>query len=409
MKNCDLSTYTSPVNEKFAIIGCGIIGLSLGIELKKSNPNCAVTIFEKEVTVGQHASGRNSGVLHAGFYYSPDSLKAKFCKDGNQELKLLHKRHGLQLKNCGKVVVATNLEDSEDLAILFNNGLENGVDVELLDESKLSGFEPMAKTFGTFLWSPTTSVGQPKEVLVALLSDFLEIGGKVEFNSEIELEIKGEEVLLRTIKGSRNFDHIYNAAGTYADKLARDVGVGERFACLPFRGNYWVSTSNPASWPSRLIYPVPHRINPFLGVHLTLTNLGQLKIGPTALPILGREQYDFADLLSMKRIEFPFKAYLALFQSDEVEFMKVLKSEMPKQFLANILNLASKLTVTNLKEMRWKPSRPGIRAQLVDLENGSLVKDYLVLRGRNVTHILNAVSPGWTSAMPFARWIVNQQ
>ena len=396
------------MSEKFAIIGCGIIGLSLGIELKKSHPNCSVTIFEKEVSVGQHASGRNSGVLHAGFYYSPDSLKAKFCKDGNQELKLLHKRHDLKLKNCGKVVVATNLEDSEDLTILFNNGLKNGVDVELLDESKLSDFEPMAKTFGKFLWSPTTAVGQPKEVLLALLSDFLEIGGKVEFNSKVELEIKTEEVLLRASNESRNFDHIYNVAGTYADKLARDVGVGERYACLPFRGNYWVSTSNQNSWPSRLIYPVPHRINPFLGVHLTLTNLGQLKIGPTALPILGREQYGFMDLLSMEKIEFPFKAYLALIQSDEVDFVKVLKSEVPKQFLPNILNLASKLTSTNLKEMHWKASRPGIRAQLIDMKDGSLVKDYLVMRGRNVTHVLNAVSPGWTSAIPFARWVVNQ-
>jgi len=403
-----VSAYTSPVSEKFAIIGCGIIGLSLGIELKKSHPNCDVTIFEKEVSVGQHASGRNSGVLHAGFYYSPDSLKAKFCKDGNQELKLLHKRHGLQLKHCGKVVVATNLEDSEDLTILFNNGLKNGVDVELLDQSKLSAFEPMAKTFGNFLWSPTTAVGQPKEVLIALLADFLEIGGKMEFNSRVDLEVKGEEVLLRTTNGSRNFDHIYNAAGTFADKLARGVGVGERYACLPFRGNYWVTTSNQGSWPNRLIYPVPHRINPFLGVHLTLTNSGQLKIGPTALPILGREQYGFADFLSMEKFEFPFKAYLALIQSDEVDFMKVLKSEVPKQFLPNILNLASKLTFTNLKEMNWKPSRPGIRAQLVDVENGSLVKDYLVMRGGNVTHILNAVSPGWTSAIPFARWVVNQ-
>ena len=396
------------MSEKFAIIGCGIIGLSLGIELKKSHPNCDVTIFEKEVSVGQHASGRNSGDLHAGFYYSPDSLKAKFCKDGNQELKLLHKRHGLQLKQCGKVVVATNLEDSEDLTILFNNGLKNGVDVELLDQSKLSVFEPMAKTFGNFLWSPTTAIGQPKEVLIALLSDFLEIGGKIEFNSRVNLEVKGEEVLLRTTNGNRNFDHIYNAAGTFADKLARGVGVGERYACLPFRGNYWVTTSNQDGWPNRLIYPVPHRINPFLGVHLTLTNSGQLKIGPTALPILGREQYGFADLLTTEKIDFPFKAYLALIQSDEVDFMKVLKSEVPKQFLPNILNLASKLTFTNLKEMNWKPSTPGIRAQLVDLENGSLVKDYLVMRGRNVTHILNAVSPGWTSAIPFARWVVNQ-
>jgi (S)-2-hydroxyglutarate dehydrogenase len=395
------------MGEKFAIIGCGIIGLSLGIELKKSHPNCSVTIFEKEVSVGQHASGRNSGVLHAGFYYSPDSLKAKFCKDGNQELKLLHKRHGLQLKNCGKVVVATSLEDSEDLTILFNNGIKNGVDVELLDDSKLPGIEPMAQTFGKFLWSPTTAVGQPKEVLIALLSDFLEMGGRVEFNSKVDLEIIGGEVLLRVTNQVRNFDHIYNAAGTYADKLARNVGLGERYVCLPFRGNYWVSTSNQNTWPSRLIYPVPHRINPFLGVHLTLTNLGQLKIGPTALPILGREQYRFFDLFSKEKVEFPFKAYLALIQSDEIDFMKVLTSEVPKQFLTNILNLASKLTLTNLKEMHWKPSRPGIRAQLVDVESGSLVQDYLVMRGKNVTHILNAVSPGWTSAIPFSRWVVN--
>jgi L-2-hydroxyglutarate oxidase LhgO len=149
-------------SDDYLIIGAGILGFSIGISLLEYNPKLKVRIVEKEESPGAHASGRNSGVLHAGFYYSPESLKAKFCKEGNLELKRLAAKHDVAVNNVGKVVVTKNLSEVARLENLFRRGLENGVDVELLNAQSLKRYEPLAQTVEKFLWSPTTAIADPK-------------------------------------------------------------------------------------------------------------------------------------------------------------------------------------------------------------------------------------------------------
>jgi len=146
------------------IVGAGVIGLAIGIALLDGKSDTRVTVLEKEAQLGKHASGRNSGVLHAGFYYSPDSLKAKFCRDGNAELKVLCNRHGIPVKEVGKVVVAKNLSENLRLDDLYQKGQMNGVELELLPASRLSDFEQFAVTHERFLWSPRTAISTKRRL-----------------------------------------------------------------------------------------------------------------------------------------------------------------------------------------------------------------------------------------------------
>ena len=167
------------------IIGGGVVGLSTGIALLEANPSLKVVIAEKESRLGLHASGRNSGVLHAGFYYSPDSLKAKFCRDGNQELRILAKKHGIPVREVGKVVVARNGEENWRLETLFDRGVSNGVELEILDVAHLDKYEPLAITHERFLWSPKTAISDPNSIIEALRQDFESLGGNIFFETKL--------------------------------------------------------------------------------------------------------------------------------------------------------------------------------------------------------------------------------
>lgn len=161
------------------IIGAGVIGISIGIAYLEAFPGKKVVVADKEKTLGLHASGRNSGVLHSGFYYSPDSLKAKFCREGNLNLRALAQKYEVPIREVGKVVVSKNQDEDSRLEQLHRRGLANGVELELLDSSLLREYEPLARTNKRFLWSPTTSVSDPSMILNALQLEFLRVGGKI--------------------------------------------------------------------------------------------------------------------------------------------------------------------------------------------------------------------------------------
>ena len=168
-----------PINCDILIIGAGVMGLATGIALLESKPGLKVIIAEKEKQLAMHARGRNSGVLHAGFYYSPDSLKAKFCSDGNQALRKLAKKYEIPVREVGKVVVTRNEDENQRLETLYQRGIANGVDIEMLDTSKLSEFEPLAITHERFLWSPSTAVSDSKAIVDAMYKEFVSLGGQV--------------------------------------------------------------------------------------------------------------------------------------------------------------------------------------------------------------------------------------
>jgi len=384
------------------ILGAGVVGLSIGIALLEAKPSLKVVIAEKEKTLAVHASGRNSGVLHAGFYYSPDSLKAKFCRDGNLELRKLVKKYEVPIREVGKVVVTRNQEELARLDTLYERGTSNGVSLELLDASKLQEYEPLAVTHEKFLWSPTTAVSDSNAIIEALHEEFILLGGKLDFNQKITIKLVGKEVCDSSLK--YNAKHIVNAAGAQADRISRSVGVGSEYAMLPFMGVY--RATDEKNLPLRhLVYPVPHPINPFLGVHFTLTIDHKVKIGPTAIPIAGREQYSLLEGWSATDIGQAIKGVLSLVKGEAHDFGTILKSEWPKMIQAKLIKESSILVPDAISVKTWNRKPPGIRAQLVHLPSGKLEQDFVVRGLENSTHVLNAVSPGWTSSLPFGRWI----
>lgn len=388
---------------RFAIAGGGIVGLAIGIAILEKRLGY-VTIFEKESSPGSHASTRNSGVIHSGIYYSSDSLKARFSVAGNEAIKKLCKDNGLQLKETGKLIVSQSATSERQLDILAARGLANGVNFRRLEKKELDTFAPGARTHESFIHVQSTAVADPKEVLSAIVKRYKQLGGHIQYSQKVELSESsdGDKFL---IDGQR-FDFFINSAGAGAVKLARPFGVGLDYLVTPFLGVYWGVDAErlPLAMP---LYPTPHPLNPFLGVHLTPTTYGKTKIGPTAIPVLGKEQYSWAQGLAPKDIIESLRAFSRIAIGKSHSLSQMMISELPKLFLGNMINEASLLLpqVKNLKA--WKPIPAGIRAQLVD-KKGTLVNDFVIEKYRNSIHVLNAVSPGWTSALPFGQWVVDE-
>ena len=390
------------------IIGAGIIGISLGLAILERSPGKKVLIIDKENKPGVHASGRNSGVLHAGFYYSPDSLKAKFCRLGNLELRKFCKENNLRILETGKVVVCQDKQDVLRLEELYRRGVENGVDIELHSFQELSRIEPAAQTIDKFIWSPTTAVGSPKDVIEKLSEKFVKSGGKFLFNQKVKLIKKNNEVLIQTKSANYFAKAIINSAGAYAAELAKQVNVGREYVCMPFLGAY--KKSNLLSQnPKRLVYPVPNPVNPFLGVHTTITLNNELKIGPTAFPVIGKEQYKAIDGFSFKDLAEFLSSSRALLRSNSVNLLGLAQEEVLKLFTKPLLKRTQKLSDSLQINKNWVKHPSGIRAQIINTKTKTIEMDYIVESDKNVVHVLNAVSPGWTSSLPFARWVVENQ
>jgi len=392
------------INCDVLILGAGVVGLATGIAILESAPSKKVVIAEKEPRLALHASGRNSGVLHAGFYYSPDSLKAKFCRDGNKELRILANKYDIPVREVGKVVVVRNEDENSRLETLFERGIKNGVDLEILDASELNTYEPLAITHERFLWSPTTAVSDPNAIIQAMRKEFELLGGSIHYETKISLMEISEEI----VDASHQFDatQIINAAGAQADRISRAVGVGTEYAMLPFMGVYRATEEKNLPL-QRLVYPVPHPINPFLGVHFTLTIDHKVKIGPTAIPIAGREQYSLLSGWSGSDIAQSLKGMSSLIGGDSHDFGAIIKTEWPKVIQHLLVKESLGLVPTASQVKKWHKKPPGIRAQLVHLPTGKLEQDFVIANKFNSTHILNAVSPGWTSAIPFGRFVVS--
>ena len=384
------------------IIGAGVVGLSTGIALLQNRPSLKVMVVDKEKNIAMHASGRNSGVIHAGFYYSPDSLKAKFCRDGNFELRKLAKKYGIPVKDVGKVVVTRNEDEDSRLDTLFERGIANGVELEIHPEEKLKDFEPLAITHNRFMWSPNTGISDSISIVKAMRDEFIALGGEICFDSKVNLTESNGEIFDSSTQFA--FKHVVNAAGAQADRISRSVGVGTEYAMLPFMGVYR-ATSEKNLPLQRLVYPVPHPINPFLGVHFTLTIDGKVKIGPTAIPIAGREQYSFTEGWSGSDIAQALKGIKSLVTGDSHDFGAILKSEWPKIIQKLLVKESTELVPSAIGVKDWHRKPPGIRAQLVHLPTGKLEQDFIVTSQANATHVLNAVSPGWTSSIPFGKHV----
>ena len=395
------------MNERadYLIIGAGIIGLAIARELKSRNPGAVITVIEKEPDVAYHSSGRNSGVLHAGFYYSADSLKARFTRDGNMQLKEYVKKNGLKINECRKVVVATNESETDGIYELEKRGKNNGVNVKVISEQELKDIDPNAKTTRVALFSPDTATVDPTEVNIHLRKELQAIG--VNFYFSEGYKNKKDANTIETAGGRLiSANRIINAAGLYADKIAKDFGFSQNYTIIPFKGIYLKYTKKDK--PIRTnIYPVPNLKNPFLGVHYTVTVDGIIKIGPTSIPAFWRENYKgFANFRGSEMFNI-LGWESRLFLSNAFGFRSLAFEEISKYNKSHFVKMATKLVHSIDKSGFTEWSKPGIRAQLLNMKTLELVMDFVVEGDNQTVHVLNAVSPAFTSSFPFAKWVVD--
>lgn len=387
----------------YLIIGGGIIGLNIAKVLIEKEPLAKITLIEKERDVGMHGSGRNSGVLHAGFYYTANSLKAKFTKEGNAKLKAFCQERGLAINTCAKVVVAQNAQELEGLNELKRRGDVNGVAMSWMSEEELHVRFPLVKTHQKALFSPTTATVDPIAVTKEFKKYVMEKGVSVLIGTEYVSMIKEGEV--RTSGGVIAYKKLINCAGLYADKIAKHFGFAKEFVIIPFKGVYLKDEKNRCGLTTN-VYPVPNLANPFLGVHYTLTVKNEAKIGPTAIPAFWRENYQGFDNFKLGEF-FEILFYEAkLFITDAFGFRALAMNEVRKYVKSHLLGLAKGLTheIDHSGFNHW--STPGIRAQLLNTKSLELVQDFVVQGDEKSVHVLNAVSPAFTSSMPFAEWVV---
>jgi L-2-hydroxyglutarate oxidase LhgO len=384
------------------IVGAGIIGLTIARELVKAGYG-DIVIIEKEPELGRHASGRNSGVLHAGIYYAPDSLKARSCLNGNFLMRAYCKERGLPILENGKVIVTRTSEELAVLEELYRRATANGAKVELIDERQLAAIEPNAKTVERALFSHYTAVVDPKAVLQSLKAE-LEESGRVEIRFNCRMTgVKGSKTAV-TSQGEIGFNRIVNAAGAHCDKVARMFGVAENYRLIPFKGIYRQLKPDTPRAVNSNIYPVPDIRNPFLGVHFTRSVHGHVYLGPTAIPAFGRENYGIVAGIDSEGFGI-LLADIVLFLSNPL-FRSVALSEplkyLPGYFFRDAARLVKELKPADIVSS----GKVGIRPQLVDWETKQLVMDFLVTTDGPSIHILNPISPAFTSSMDLAQGIV---
>jgi len=392
------------LSTNFLIIGGGILGACIAQEIKSRFPNQTTTLIEKESSLAFHASGRNSGVLHAGFYYTADSFKAKFTKKGCAQWKQYCREKNLKINECGKLVVAKNESELEALEELYRRGKANGVEIFRISESEARNIEPRVKTFRKALYSPNTASVDPKEIMSAIIKD-LESQNISILTHTAYLSRTQKGIL--TNKGEIRADYIINAAGLYADKIAKDFGFAKNCKILPFKGLYLYSQESPHSVKTN-IYPVPNLHNPFLGVHYTLTVDGKIKIGPTAIPAFWREHYEGLDRFNLKEFIEIINTETQLFISNSFNFRQLALEEIKKYSRKKMVELASLLLEGVKAEDYKKWGKPGIRAQLLNTRSNKLEMDFKYEGDRHSFHVLNAVSPAFTCALPFANYLCDK-
>ena len=387
----------------FLVIGAGVVGISIARELAARYPRAAVTVIDKEPTLGAHASGRNSGVIHAGFYYTADSLKARFTREGNAALKAFCAARNLPVRACGKLVVAQNEAEVPVLDTLLARAAANGVALSRITAREARAIEPHVKTCRFALFSPTTASIDPLAVLTAMADAAREAGVAIRTGVRY---LGRDGCSVRTSAETFTPGYVINAAGLYADVIARDFGFSKDFCLLPFKGLYLYAA--PSAPPLGVnIYPVPNLANPFLGVHFTVAVDGRVKIGPTAIPCFWREQYGWLSNFDWGELRDIVGRELSLFTGADFNFRELAAEELRKQFRPHIVGLAAKLaTGVRVGDYR-KWGRPGIRAQLVDTKKRKLVMDFVIEGDGRSLHVLNAVSPAFTCSIPFARHVVD--
>ncbi len=388
----------------FLVIGAGIIGVSIARELRRRH-HARVLVIEKEALPGQHASGRNSGVLHAGVYYKAGTLKARLCVEGNRRMREYCASKRIPLNDSGKVIVARDESELSSLGELYARSQANGVRCELVDQQALKEIEPCAKTIRQALYVKDTAVVNPQRVMEAVVEDARREGVAIQLGCAWHGR-EGAD-LAHTSDGQIVHGHLVNCAGLFADRVAWNYEAGLEYRILPFRGQFYRLRPESKVKVRGNIYPVPDLRNPFLGVHFTRRPEGDVTIGPSALPLFGREQYRGIRGITVEDGMAMAMYLFRLFRRNQDHFRSIAWRELLKVSASGFFREARGLAV-GFETADLQPGKePGIRAQLVQTRTAELMNDFVVEAGIKSTHVLNAVSPAFTSSLPFAEHVVD--
>lgn len=408
-----LQTGTEMKVHDYAVVGGGIIGLSTAMTLLNQRPGASVVVLEKEDDVAFHQTGHNSGVIHAGIYYKPGSLKARLCKTGAQWTRDFCDEHAIPYRNTGKLIVATNDAELERMNALYERALINELDVERIDAPELRRREPNITGVGA-IFLRSTGIVDYSAVCRKMADVIVAAGGTIRLStkvvglheslSEVSIDVEPTRPAANGDQERIYARQLVVCGGVQADRLARMAGLEVDFQIVPFRGEYYRLDARHNDIVSTLIYPVPDPDLPFLGVHLTLMMDGGVTVGPNAVMGLAREGYrkfsvNVADVASF--VKFPGFWKVAR-QQLKTGVIEQWNSLYKPGYLELVRKYCPSLTTSDLT-----PEECGIRAQAVR-SDGSMVEDFLFYDTARMLHVCNAPSPAATSAMPIAAMIAEK-
>jgi len=388
----------------YIIIGAGIIGLSTARQLQQSQPGCSVLILEKEAGPAHHQTGHNSGVIHAGVYYQPGSLKARFCREGNIATRAFCDEHGVTYDQCGKLLVATDDLELQRMQELIERCAENEIAIEVLDEAQLKKREPNISGVGAVL-VPSTGIVSYIEISEKMAKLVEANQGEIRYNNEVlGLAETSEQVIIRTTQGKVKGRFLVACAGLMADRVVSMLGIQPEFKIIPFRGDYYQLPEKHNQIVKHLIYPIPDPNMPFLGVHLTRMIDGSVTVGPNAVMAFKREGYrkiDFSLRDSFEALTYP-GLLRVLWANFKISMVELKNGLYKKGYLELVRKYCPKLQVDDLQ-----PYPSGVRAQAVT-KQGELVHDFLFIDTPRTLSVCNAPSPAATSAIPIGKYIVEK-
>jgi L-2-hydroxyglutarate oxidase LhgO len=388
-----------------------MVGMCIAHQLLERGVTSSITVLDKEPSLGRHSSGRNSGVLHAGLYYKPGTLKAQVCVAGARRLRAWVQERNLPLNPCGKVIVPPRDDLDPQLDVLAERGRANGATVELWDARQLHELIPEARTAsGRALWSPNTAVVKPSKVVDQLQRELQQRGVRFVQNQPGWSAKPQQQKLILCEGTTLSYGHLFNCAGLQADRVAHQFGIGRHYSLLPFKGLYWQLKPDCRIQPRTNLYPVPDLAVPFLGVHFTPSAdpTPLVSIGPTATPAWGRENYRGLEALEPAMAAANLAVLARQYLANRGGFRSYVHEQAFLALPPLLLRAAQQLIPAVRAEHLELSQKVGIRSQLFNQTTLRLEDDFLCLPGPASTHVLNAISPAFTASFALADLILDQ-
>ncbi len=388
----------------YTIIGGGIVGLAVGKALTESYPNKKVLVLEKEDNLAAHQTGHNSGVIHSGIYYTPGSFKARFAREGNAAMVQFCEEHRIKYDMCGKVIVATNENERPLLDNLYKRGLENELDIEKLNQEQLLEVEPHVNGLEA-IHVKSAGIVDYTEVSHAFARIIREHGGDIHCGEEVRTIREAlDEVTIETDQQTYKTKFVINCAGLQSDRIAKMAGYHIDMKIIPFRGEYFTLKENKTHLVKNLIYPVPNPEFPFLGVHFTRGIDGEIEAGPNAVLGFKREGYKKTDINLRDLSEvLTYKGFIRLAS----KYMKVGMGEMVRSVSKQKFVESLQELVPSIKKDDLVTAPAGVRAQALNAD-GTLVDDFMIIKGKKSLHVCNAPSPAATASIEIGKEIVRR-